>query len=715
MIPAHPSPAPKTRFWITEAARLLLLAAVATWLLHPFATTNLVGAGDALWYTNMLADFVLQLRAGIFPVFVGQTEFAFNGAVYPLRVAPLYQHLAGILDLVTGRQLGFFALQHLCVLVMGYSGIFSCYFCLTQIRSSHRWSAAALAILYLSCPGLLGTIYTQDQYMTWMTVPFVPIAILGLVKSFTEASIGAQLILAAGLAALWLAHAPIALWLTIIAAGLQLVRLLFIHRTKSSWLRAAAGAAAFVALGHYPFVSVATIQLPGATSAVSGTLPRAELIPTNIRESFPAIILPLSDQARALSDLQLGYGLWLVFLAAVTVWFYRRRSPALAGLLFAAGVLLWLLFPMPGNAWAWEHLPTTLTRITYYWPMQRFYLVLAGLLTAGGCLAIAALETHRPQLKTLVAALLVSACGWSLWESRQWVAAGKERTASAAVTAQRMRSENRLLMNHAYGLFSQLPDSFSNGTLDPLNESRLRNQNGDVVQPSAPDKTQQNGELTGTIDENPGILKLSPLLRLDPGLRYKLTLTFTPREYQGILQLVGRTLFREYALPNSGEAAAFGSVLGNTHTLWLWSSDPAGDEVTLKFIPTAPGANPASFAAFGRFTFEAVQPTTAPILTHSVLPYQATVKSPSNTWLQTPRMAARDYHATVDGVPTQTKRAPDGLLWVAVPGGEHFVKVVFVAPIELQLAYWVSLLAWSAITGAVVFARVRRILAISPS
>ena len=68
----------------------------------------------------MLADFVPQLRAGIFPVVVGQTELAFNGAVDPLRVAPslFYHRLAGFLDLVTGRQLGCFVRRHLCVLVV---------------------------------------------------------------------------------------------------------------------------------------------------------------------------------------------------------------------------------------------------------------------------------------------------------------------------------------------------------------------------------------------------------------------------------------------------------------------------------------------------------------------------------------------------------------------------------------------------------------------
>jgi hypothetical protein len=86
---------------------------------------------------------------------VGQTEFAFNGAVYPLRVAPLYQHLAGAIDLVTGRQLDFYSLQHATVLLCGFTGLFGCYLAAARLAPEHRWSACGFAILYLSCPGAL--------------------------------------------------------------------------------------------------------------------------------------------------------------------------------------------------------------------------------------------------------------------------------------------------------------------------------------------------------------------------------------------------------------------------------------------------------------------------------------------------------------------------------------------------------------------------------
>jgi len=141
----------------------------------------------------------------------------------------------------------------------------------------------------------------------------------------------------------------------------------------------------------------------------------------------------------------------------------------------------------------------------------------------------------------------------------------------------------------------------------------------------------------------------------------------------------------------------------------LWSSEPAGDEITLRFIPTAPGAKPADFAAFATFTLESITPDTAPVHTHSLVPFRASVRAPVDAWLQTPRMAARDYHATVDGRPTPTQRAADGLLWVAVPRGEHAVEVVFSAPTVLRLSYWFSLAAWAGTAAAGLGWAVRRI------
>src|SRR3954471_21111757 len=95
-----------------ELFRWVFLLGAATALMLPYYRAVSVGSGDAYWYTIMLADFTTQLRAGIFPVWVGQSEFAFNGAVSPLRFAPWFQHAGGLLDLLTAHALHPVALKN---------------------------------------------------------------------------------------------------------------------------------------------------------------------------------------------------------------------------------------------------------------------------------------------------------------------------------------------------------------------------------------------------------------------------------------------------------------------------------------------------------------------------------------------------------------------------------------------------------------------------
>ena len=675
-----------------EAARLLLLAAVATWLLHPFATACQIGAGDALWYANMLADFVTQLRAGVFPVFVGQTDYAFNGAVYPLRVAPFYQHLAGVLDLLTGRQLGIFALQHLCVLVVGYAGIFSSYLALNALAPGQRWSAAGLAMLYVSCPGLLGTIYTQDLYMTWMTIPFVPWVVYGLARPFNEDALKTQIILGAALAALWWAHAPIALWLTLIAVAAQGVRLVVLHRTRAHVGRAFWGGVTFALLAHYPFVSLASLQTGAAPT--TDILPRAHLIAEHVRHVFPGVLLPLSTHARALSDLQLGYALGLVLAIAMGLALKTRRAQLLALTLGGVGLLL-LILPVPGNAWVWDHLPETLKRLTYYWPMQRFYLIIAALAAGAGILALAAGMELKANVTRHLRILLVIACGWSLWESRQYIAAGRERTASAVITARNLRAENRPTMNHAYGLFPALPAYFSHGVMDPRAEARLLDHATlAVLPPPAPSPTEPAlTPLRGTVDANPGVLLLSPSPTLQPGRRYALEFVFAPKSYVGILQLSGRTFFREYALPHSGEALAFGSEAPNNPTLPLWTTAAAPETITLRFIPTD-GTAPQTFAAFASIRLREMKDATATVNVTAQLPFRATVHATQPAWLETPRMYQAGYQATVDGRAATVKKSPQGLAMIELPYGAQTITLTYQAPMLLRVSYVTSLLLW---------------------
>jgi len=659
----------------------------------------------------MLADFVVQLRHGVFPVFAGQTLFAFNGAVYPLRVAPMYQHLAGFLDLLTGRLHGFYTLQHLTVIVCGVAGIYACYFTLRRIAPARPWSAAGFSILYLSCPGLLATIYTQDLYMTWMTVPLAPLAAYGIVRSFRGDDLTAQFWIAVPLAALWWAHSPIALWFTIIAAGSQAVRLTAADRGWMPAGRAALGVALFALLVQYPFVSLAEVQTPGHPSTVVGALANPGQIAENLRSVFPAAILPVSDHARALGDLQLGYALWAVlFLAAAAA--LTSPGKELKVLVAGAALLVFLLLPLPGvNGPIWSHLPAEVVRITYYWPMQRFYLIAAALLAAAGQIAFGRLPLSPGRARTVWIRVLVAGCLWSLWESRQFIRAAADRTASEQVSARSQRPENLFLTNDSYGLFGNLPPYFSNGVVFPRFQVHLLSPATGRTLPEPARQVLESGSLVGTVDENPGVLKMETTLHINRGRRYTLEFQFNRDDLQGILQISGNSMFREYRLPSSGEGLAFGSERTNAREIDLWTSEPAGDEISIRFIPTAPAEKPEDFSRFGSYRLFGIDPVREPIEVDSLFPFSARVRTEAPALLETPRMYMRGYEAAVDGQRAEVLRSNAGLAAIAVPSGDHTASLSFAAPVLLRVSYWTAIASWASILALAALASARAIRA----
>ena len=78
---------------VLRALLLVLLTGLAALVTAPLWTDQAVGTGEAYNYSLALADGVSQLRAGEVPVLVGQTEYAFNGRVHPLRNAPYLIYL----------------------------------------------------------------------------------------------------------------------------------------------------------------------------------------------------------------------------------------------------------------------------------------------------------------------------------------------------------------------------------------------------------------------------------------------------------------------------------------------------------------------------------------------------------------------------------------------------------------------------------------------
>ena len=543
----------------SELARWGFLAAVAVWIFHPFATSRFYGTGDALWYSNMLADFVLQWRAGVFPVWVGQTEYVFNGAVYPLRVAPMYQHVGGVLDLITFHRLTFFELQHAIVIVMGVSGIISCYTCLISIAPRHRWAAALLTTLYITCPGVLGLIFIQDLYMSWMTVPFLPIAFYGVVRSYEKDDFAAWLAIAIGLGGCWLGHAPIAMWVTAIAGMSQLIRLLFVHRGLPSWKRALLGTALLVALAQYPFVSVATLHAPGAAGPAGSSLEHPERIVEALRTAFPGSLRPLSTGAGELSDLQLGYGLIAaMFVAGLGL--ARTRNWTTALLLGAAIGILFILVPIPRwTNFFWLRLaPEQVRVLTFYWPMHRLYIVLAITITFACAAGLAKLglatRTSEGRGVNAISRKHVERMGIAAISRSIGAQDGHRPRYRTQITSRESSPDDPRLraFREIAALF--FPRRGGSGTgisvTGPANGySSLR--------PAPSEERLSSGAMKVSQGADPGVWELSPSFTLVPGQRYELKFAFTNPNLSGVLQITGASFFREHMSPGKRRTAGF--------------------------------------------------------------------------------------------------------------------------------------------------------------
>ncbi len=676
--------------------RWLLLLCGALCLSGPYFSPRLIGTADALWYHHLLADAVTQFRAGVFPVYVGQSDYSFNGAVYPLRAAPYHQYLAGFLDLLSGRSLGFFALQHATIVLSFVAGAFSAYFSLLWISGARRWTAAFLALLYVTSPGVAGLFYAQDLYMSGMTLPWVPLAFAALVRTFDDPRARPGVILAAALATLWWAHSPIALWVTLIAGLSQVVRLARGKGTKARVPGAAAAAAVFCVLAAYPIVSVFLLRSPGET-IVPYVMDR-ELLLKWVSGSFPSSIEPLDPAGPGLNHLQLGYSLWLVFAAAIALGFTRVRVLSVALLLAAAAFLLILVFPVPFlTRVLWMHFPETLVGMTLYWPMQRLYIVVAAATVVGFYRLVCDDTSFGPRILAFTQSVLGVGLLWSGYQAFILAGIAGQQGGTVAESSRYTLTENVAVQRHTYGLFARRPAYFSHGVVDPRMEARLLDlESGGVIATDyaiAPNGAPME-ELRGTVDVNPGILNLAPALVLEPGRRYLLTFAFAQEDTTGVLQMNGDHFFREYGLPESGEEKAFGSGPKNEKSITVWTSLPSPETVKLRFIPTGGTRTPSDYLRFAKIRLSPLDPATLPIRVTSLIPFQAGVRSPGRALLETPRMFVPGYEATVNGARVPVLKSPEGLIMFSVPAGESRVELRFTGPVLLRAAFWGSAIGW---------------------
>ncbi len=315
--------------------------------------------------------------------------------------------------------------------------------------------------------------------MTVHAAVFVPLAIAACVRGCRQPALSTDLLMAAALALAWLAHPPVALWLT---WGVMLVRMVAFVGAPG-WrplARAAVAAGAGLLLAGFGFASVASLNgdLNYFSANPDDWTHFANIILSNLRLALPGVLLPVSRIGNGFADLQFGYVGWaLMALQPRRSCSGRggppgpalgdpRRAPRWAPSLVVC-LLLILTFPIPGiTRWLWIHMPMPVLQMTFLWPMQRLYLVAMGFTVFGAALVLPAGWPGLTRRLWVPPALMAGALCWTVYEAVPLVSMGfvNRRTLDGTLAA--FRPSNLDLTGTSYAFFGESP-TFINGAEDP--------------------------------------------------------------------------------------------------------------------------------------------------------------------------------------------------------------------------------------------------------
>ena len=654
------------------AVDLLLMAGlvpVALFSVSPYLDGNLVGAGDSYHYALQVADFVTQLRHGVMPILAGQSEYAFNGNIHTLRTAPYFTHLAGFLDLLTGCKLSFVSLQNLTVICTAVLAAWSAYWVTLKVSGGQRIAACLLAAIYVTSPATIYPLALNDMFATYMVVPWLVICWFGLVGILRRGNdLRAQLVAAGGLALAWYAHPPIAAWLTLIWATVQVTRFITVGAAPGQWSRQFLVGLLLAGLICFAWVSFATLGLGTGALAKPGFAFTADDLRRALRQEFSPYLLSSAE-----AGIQLGWTLWAGWLGALVVFIRRRIWPALF-LSTVLALLVLFLLPLPNfSAALWTLLPERLVGLTN-WPAQRLCPLLCSGIIVLGAGALRELNGQSCRVYHALCVLLLAGCVWNALD----LAAVHRRPGVAklpAVVQARLFFPNNLrLTRYSYALFDRAPGYFSHGWMDPEFESRLLDHEMDLALDN-PRAIIASVHPTPVIPVNP-----SAVLNLTGPAEHLLVFTFADQTVTGEISIRGDGLERSYLLPRSGGPLAFGAEPASAKTMPLRFGTKGSRQVVVNTSATG--------VSLQVFPF---REDTLPIRVTDQTPYTATVHTTTAGFLETPRMYLDGYETTVNGLSAQVSASPNRLAMVPIPSGKSQVILTYPGPLILRAAWLLSL------------------------
>jgi hypothetical protein len=687
------------------AAGLLLVGLLAA---SPFLSKGLVGTGEAFNYSLSVADSLKQMQSGVIPPLAGQTEYAFNGRIHPLRNAPYLYYFCAGLDIATLHKLPFWQIQNLSLVLSLIGAVFACYGGLRWGSACPRTLAAFLSCVYLLAPPLMGAAHTFNLFMTVHVAVFVPLALAACVRGCRLPSFSTDAWLAAALAAAWLAHPPVAFWLTGSVIAVRLIHFSCTPRL-APLVSGVASAVLGLLLAGFVFVSAATLSADlgyfAEETAIWKHFP--DVIMESLKGAFPGMLLPVSPGAGNLSDLQAGYVPILLMVLSLILALKRSREAEpdravrLASLGCALGALALVVMDLPVpviSRWAWSCVPAGALKLTTEWPMQRLYLVAVGLsvFAAGSILPKQWGSLRLPRWVAPTAMLLCLA--WMAYEARAFIARGVSNRLTLETTRRAFLPSNLDLTITSYA-FIETPPTYVHGVTDPRFEFRvLRNGVDEVTSPLAAGLASSPVVQSGALHASPSSPTAKPAaaakLKLAPGHRYLLSFAFRVPPVRALLIFKGPLLDRIYELPKAGEALGFGMLEGQRRAIPIWTDSDKTEEVDMRAVVTDKASTISATELFADFTLQDVDIAALPVRLESLLPMRFTVDAPEGCTVETPRRFLPGFEAVVNGEPAAVLMSPYRQAMIPIPAGHSVVELSYPGPWRARAAFWLSVSFW---------------------
>jgi hypothetical protein len=580
---------------------------------------------------------------------------------------------------------------------------------LRQLRPERPWFCAFLSILFALSPSSISVLYTHDQYQSFYSTPFVPVAMVASVVMARGFAPRAAVVLAACMAIQWMIHALTGFFMGIVVAMMAAIGLVL---RRASWNAIIANnllaAVIFLLFTSWYFVSMLTAEIfslglgGGPTSFFVSPLFVQPTVEFN-RLLWPGAFLPVDLSKPRWESVQIGYALIAIFLASLIVAVKTRRFDILLAAIPVA-ICLIMLLPIPYlTKTAISFLPSPAQVMNFWWMYQRLYkFVAAGIIVAAAIAFCRDSMTDR-WWRPLQIGIIIG-LAWSTVEAEKIVKFGFQNRQSHEETENLFRRDQAVSFSYAFE--RMIPDpgypDYISAHYDPVLFDRIVNAySGEIAKGNRETVVARCLTKQKSVD----VTLLSPACSNNEcafsgsaSPEEKTILRFTlPAGARALISFrsehTDRALSYFLHIRRNGELYArahFDFGLAGNYAFAVESPAEKNGDFTVSIVitSTTPSVLGLKELCVGSYRHEQL-----PVRPISEIPYVVFLEARGDESLETRFNYVKGFRASVDDVPVDVSSSLRHRVLIRLNPGEHIVRIFYDPPIIMKFALAVTSLS----------------------